>query len=244
MEQELARRIEDLLGRCARAGVLTHTGFLTPAEQAEARARLTRSGCRWVFSGGGADCERRVLFFLPDWMEELDPSGEIEAIHFQAAFGQPGHRDYLGALLALGVRREWLGDLRVDGEDAWLFCLPSVTTQLLELRQAGRVSVRAERVDPEVVPAPALQKKELRFTVQSLRFDAVLSELFSISRTLAAKKIREGVASLNYLPCLKPDAPIEPGDVISLRGMGKGVVVSLGGQSRKGRQYVIAERYV
>ena len=243
MESELLRRIEDLKSRCERAGVLTHTGFLTPAEQAEAVQRL-HQGCRWVLHGGGTDCERRVLFFLPDWMEEFDPAAQIDAIGFQASFGTPGHRDYLGALLALGVKREWLGDLRVDGDRAWLFCLPSVTEQLLELRQAGRVSVRGERAALEEVPMPVLQKKALSFTVQSLRFDAVLGELFSVSRTLAAKKIREGAASLNYLPCLKPDAPVAPGDVLSLRGSGKGVIVSLGGQCRKGRQYVTVERYL
>ncbi len=245
MEQDFLRRLEDLAGRCDRAGILTHTSFLTPAEQAQAAAWLKRlPGCRHAFSGGMEDCERKVLFFLPDWMEEPEPESELDGIALKASFGTPGHRDYLGALLALGVKREWLGDLRVDGENAWLVCLNTVTERLLELEQAGRVSVKAERIPLSEIPAPVYHRKQLRFTVQSLRLDAVLGELFQISRTAAAKKIAEGAASLNYLPCLKPDMPVGEGDVISLRGMGKGVVTGLGGKSKKDRQYVYCERFL
>ena len=243
-DNDYLRRIDDLKNRCERAGILTHTTFLTPAEQAQAEQVLQRSGCRYDFHGGGADCERKVLFFLPDWQEEPAPAEIIDAISFQASFGSPGHRDYLGALLALGVRRQWLGDIRIDGQNAWVFCLHTVTAQLLTLEQAGRVSVKAKQLSLEEVPAPLVQRKALSFTVQSLRLDAVLGELFSISRSSAAKRIAEGAVSLNYLPCLKPDAQVQPGDVISLRGMGKGAITALGGQSRKGRQYVHAERYL
>lgn len=246
MEQaDFLRRIEDLSARCERANILTNTTFLTPAEQALAAERLRRKpGCRFALHGGGEDCERKVLFFLPDWQEEVSAGDAIDAIELQASFGTPSHRDYLGALLALGVRREWLGDIRIREQSAWVFCLPSVTRQLLELRQAGRVSVHAAQVPLASVPAPVYQRKALSFTVQSLRLDAVAGELFGISRTGAARKIAEGAVSLNYLPCLKPDAAVSEGDVISLRGTGKGVILSLGGQSRKGRQYVHAERYL
>ena len=74
-------------------------------------------------------------------------------------------------------------------------------------------------------------------------FGAVLAGLFHISRTAAADHIRAGDASLNYSECLRPDAPVEPGDVLSLRGYGKARVTELGGQSRKGRQFLTGEVY-
>lgn len=63
-------------------------------------------GTAIVYSGGGTECERTCAFFLPFYLtaEELDPSEYISAVHFRSFFGEPGHRDYLGALLALGVR--------------------------------------------------------------------------------------------------------------------------------------------
>ena len=245
MEHEaLLKRIDDLVRRCEKANLLTATTFLTPAEQGAVVSYVNRlPGCRMVLHGGGPDCERRVAFFLPDWLEAADfePGEAMAALRIDAYYGTPGHRDYLGALLGLGVRREWVGDIRVDGQTAWVFCLPSVAEQLAGLEQAGRVSVKAAVVPRSAVPEPERKRKEVKFTVQSPRFDAVLGESFRLSRTQATKLIAAGAACLNYLPCLKNDAPVSEGDVISLKGYGKATVAELGGQSRKGRLFVTAE---
>lgn len=240
---DLIRRLEDLSLRCERANCLTSTPFLTPAEQVSALHWVRQRGCRTVLTGGHPECERKVLFFLPEWMEELSAEEAICAIRLEAAFGTPGHRDYLGALLGLGVKREVVGDIWVDGQSATVFCLPAVAEHLASITQAGRVSLSAKRIPLFEVNAPALSRKEVSFTVMSPRLDAVCSDLFRISRESAAKLIKLGAASLNYLPCLKPDAQVSPGDVISLRGYGKAQIVSIGGQSKKGRTYLNAEVY-
>ena len=245
MEHEaLIKRIDDLSRQCDRAGIVTHTAFLTPAEQAAA-AQYAKGlrGCRLLLHGGKADCERRVAFFLPDWLEEADyePADYLSAVRIDAYFGTPGHRDYLGALLGLGVRREWVGDIRIEGQTAWVFCLPSVAEQLAGLEQAGRVSVKAAVVSLSDVPEPERKRKAVHFTVQSPRFDAILGESFRLSRTQAVKLIAAGAACLNYLPCLKNDAPVQEGDVISLKGHGKATVAEIGGRSRKDRLFVTAE---
>ena len=243
--EALYRRIDDLRRRCERAGILTATHFLTPAEQAAAdRYCRTEPGPLPLFLGGDGDCERRIACFLPDWMEAPDPAELISALRIEAFYGTPEHRDYMGALLGLGVSREWLGDIRVLDQRAYVFCLPSVAGQLSELRQAGRVSVRAAVIPLSEVPAPQRQRKPLRFTVQSPRFDAVLAETFRLSRTNAAKLIAAGAASLNHLPCTKNDAPVAEGDILSLRGYGKAEIREIGGASRKGRLFVLAELYL
>ena len=244
--EALLRRTEDLCDRCDRTGLVTATAFLTPAEQAQVAQYYSRRPLRPVFSGGHADCERRAAFFLPDWMEEadFDPGAFIRCIQIRAYYGTPGHRDYLGALLALGVRREWLGDIWVRAQEAWVFCLPSVAGQLSGLEQAGRVSVKAQEVPLSAVPAPEQKRKTVHFTVQSPRLDAVLSEIFRLSRSSTVKLIAVGAASRNHLQCLKNDAPISEGDVLSLKGHGKAAVTEIGGESRKGRTYVTAEIYL
>ena len=83
--------------------------------------------------------------------------------------------------------------------------------------------------------------RPVTFTVQSARLDAVVSGMFRLSRTSAAAQIRAGAVHLNYSECLRPDAPVAPGDVLSLRGAGKGSVTEVGGMSRKERQFVTAE---
>ena len=151
---DFIRRAEDLAARCERTSSVTATAFLTPAERAELHNAPSLRGAAVVCSGGGTDCERVCAFFLPFYLtaEEFDPSEHISAVHFRSFFGEPGHRDYLGALLALGVRREWVGDIRIRGAEAWVFCLPSVANTLAELDRAGRYTVRGEEIALADVP--------------------------------------------------------------------------------------------
>ncbi len=243
---DLIRRAEDLAARCERTSSVTATAFLTPAERMELQNAPSLRGTAVVYSGGGTECERTCAFFLPFYLtaEEFDSAEYISAVHFRSFFGEPGHRDYLGALLALGVRREWVGDIRVRGTEAWVFCLPSVVKTLAELDRAGRYTVRGEEIALADVPEEEVKTETLSFTVQSLRLDAVTAGLFRLSRTSAAELIRLGSVSLNYVPCLHTDAAVRDGDVISVRGKGKGTVTDTGGRSRKDRIFVTAERRV
>ena len=191
---DLLRRAADLYERSQRSATLTHTGFLSPAERYALEVWAKKSGAAPVFCGGGADNERTAAFFLPDWMEELDAAEELCAIRLTAHFGEPGHRDYLGALLGMGIGREWLGDILIQGSQAWIFCLPSVQKHLLGIEKVGRVSVTAEAVPLSAVPAPT-------------------------------------------------DQLVREGDILSLRGSGKGKITGTGGTSRKGRLFVYGEVY-
>ena len=90
---------------------------------------------------------------------------------------------------------------------------------------------------------PPLQRscREVRFTVKSLRLDSVLAGAFALSRANAAAAVAQGLVSVNYLPCEKPDRAVAPGDVLSLRGKGKVTVGEPGGKTRKDRQFITVE---
>ena len=242
---ELLKRARDLAERCERSGVVCATGFLSPAEQYEIQTRLGYIPCGLVFHGGGEACERAAAFFLPDYMTEdmLDVSEYICAMKLKAYFGQPGHRDYMGALLGMGIGREWLGDIQVEGDTAYVFCMKSVLRHLLSIEKAGRYTVKASQVPLEEVPARKVETESLSFSVMSPRLDAVAAGLFHLSRTEAAKQIAAGNVSLNYGQCLKADCIVKEGDILSLKGKGKGSISGMGGTSRKGRLFVYGEIY-
>lgn len=247
IEKSWQKRIEDLAMRCERRGIITSTGFLTMAEQTQVSTWAKHhTGTILHMDGGDAFCERKVAFFLPEYEEDpFDVSHYIRAVKATAYFGQPSHRDYMGATLALGIRREWIGDFRVLGNCAYIYCLPSVESVLREeLNQAGRVSLKTEPVPLESVPEPDRKRKKMSFTVKSPRLDAVAGGMFGISRSTAAELIRAGAACLNDEPCVRTDAPIQEGDVISIHGKGKGTVKSLGGRSRKDRLFLETELYL
>ncbi len=244
METELTRRALDLARRADKYAAPVNTAFLTPAEQAQLRAFFARERIEAVFRGGGEDCERCAAFFLPAWQEEdaLDISGAIAALEITCAFGSPGHRDYLGAILALGVRRECLGDIRVQGSTAWVFCLASIAPYLCtNLESVGRCGVKVRQLALSDVPAPERHTRQVRFTVRSLRLDSVLAGAFGLSRGAAASAVAQGLVSVNYLPCGKPDRQVVPGDVLSLRGRGRATVGEPGGRTRKDRQFITVE---
>jgi len=246
--EDLLKRAEDLLTRCERSSVMTGTAFLTPAEQAVLSAWTKgRSDCTMLLRGGHPDCERKAAFFLPYYMDEsdFDDQEQFRAIRAVAGFGQPGHRDYMGAVLGLGIRRDFLGDIWVTDNTAILFCLPSVEQHLLlSLEKVGRYGVKAAPLPLSAVPQPERNVKSRTFTVQSLRLDAVAAGLFNLSRTQTAALIAAGAVSLNHLPCLRTDAPIREGDIVSIRGHGKAMLAELGGQSRKGRMFLRGEIYL
>lgn len=242
---ELLKRARDLAERCERSGTVCATGFLSPAEQYEIQSKLGFIPCGLVFHGGGENCERAAAFFLPDYMTEemLDVSEYICAMKLKAYFGQPGHRDYMGALLGMGIGREWLGDIQVEGDTAYVFCMKSVLRHLLSIEKAGRYTVKASQVALEEVPARKVETESVSFSVMSPRLDAVAAGLFHLSRTEAAKQIAAGNVSLNYGQCLKADCIVKEGDILSLKGKGKGSISGMGGTSRKGRLFVYGEIY-
>ena len=243
MEDDLLRRAEDLAAQCARRGSVTHTRFLTPAEGARLAQWAKRSpDARVLLHGGYAGAERRAAFFLPDWLEEadFDVADWLCAVEGTASFGAPGHRDWLGAALALGIERDCLGDVLVEGSRAVLLCLPSVQPHLLlNLEKAGRCGVKLRELALAEIAPPERAMEERVFSVQSPRLDAVCAGTFRLSRAAAAEAIAAGLLSLNYLPCLKPDAAVRAGDVLSLRGRGKAAVLDAGSrESKKGRLFV------
>lgn len=247
MEEELLRRAADLMERCERTAAVTATVFLTPAQQYAIQTWTKAADCQFLLHGGGDGAERRVGFFLPFWHEAADfePEEYLRAVRITAGFGKPGHRDYLGSILGLGIRREWIGDILVEENTAWVVCLPSVQRTLLEqLTHVGRCGVKAAAVALAELPKQERRCKPVQFTVQSLRLDAVVSGMFRLSRTQAADKIRMGLVSLNYAECLRLDAAVTAGDILSLRGAGKGSVTAAGGSSKKGRLFVDCELWI
>ena len=243
-QQELRKRAEELAARADRQSIVTATFFLTPAEQYDlAQHFKNRRDVKLHFSGGAEGCERQLAFFLPDWLEpeQLELAEYICAFRLTAHFGTPGHRDYMGALLGMGIGREWLGDIWVDGDTAIVFCLPSVERHLLSIEKAGRVSVTAQPIALADIQPHVREVKEISFSVQSLRLDAIVAGMFHLSRSEAARQIALGAVSINYSETIKPDFAVKEGDILSLRGSGKGQLTGLGGLSKKGRQFVTAE---
>ena len=120
----------------------------------------------------------------------------------------------------------------------------TVPILLQQFTQAGRARLQLKEIPlGELSPAPA-EVKVIHDTVASLRLDTVLGSGFSLSRGKASDLIAAGRVSLNHRECLKGDKAVAEGDVITCRGLGKCILKTVGGQSRKGRTVIEMERYL
>ncbi len=245
-ERVLVRHVADLCraaqyGRGARA-----TGFLNDRQQDLARAGMSGyAGCA-RFWGGYPEAERCVLALNG----EKEPQDEDFGIVCLQVTPTPSpakltHRDYLGALLALGIKREGIGDILVDSAGGARVYVRGAAVQLVQnqLAGVGRASVRVEPVQEDAGRAAAPAAEEQRTTVPSLRLDAVLSAMLHIGRTAAAALVRGGAVSVNHVQTDRAHYEIFEEDVITVRGRGKYRVCQAGAHSKKGRIILSYRQY-
>jgi len=241
----------DLARRCREDYVTTNTPFLDMAERSALDSALRGCGAKYVFFGGYAEAERTVCVFLPDYLDENGiTSGDdcpIKVLRCKCRAGSPPltHRDYLGALMALGVKREKTGDIIVWGGGADILILSDIEKFLLsEYKSAGRVNFETETVPITDLRVPEQKIIEVRGTVASARLDNLISEAFSLSRDAAAEAIEGGLVFVDGAKAQKTDARVPEGAKLVLRGKGKVIFRSIAGETRRGRLSVIFEKYL
>lgn len=242
----------------AASGAVTFTCFLTPGEQAALSRVLPREGEEWMFLGGYDAAERRRAVFLPPYMIGMEEAllreclaDTVEkalcAISVEGSgYRELSHRDYLGAILNLGVERSALGDVCPTGaHSAILFCDAVMAAFLSE--HLLRVASDAVRVRPATVPPDFDGGRvflRVTDTVASPRADAVVAALAGLSREKALALFARGAVEIDYMPSDKPDRPVREGAVVVIRGTGKFIVRSLSDKTKKGRYRLAADKYV
>mgnify|MGYP002344174612 CR=1 FL=1 len=153
------------------------------------------------------------------------------------------HRDLLGSVLGLGVKREKVGDLLIAGDEAQLVVAEEIGDFILtHLKKVGALAVVVETIDPEQLNIPVERIKEIKSTVASLRLDAVAGLGYGVSRTRMAREIKTAKVKVNWKPVTDPDYKLTTGDVLSIRGRGRVILVEVGGQTKKGRMGIILHR--
>ena len=169
-EEVLVGRIQDLAEQCYHRDVPSHTEFLTLAEQDLFYRTVNKiPGVRYVLSGGYESAERKAALFLPSYAEDGDasmlPIAVVRISPLNEKFADAlSHRDFLGSLMNLGVERYKLGDILIDGNQAYLICMADMA--------------------PDPPPAPAHTKTPaspflLQVPIPRVRPPALLRPLFS-----------------------------------------------------------------
>ena len=241
--ENLISRVKDCVSLCFKSDVPRFLGFLSAAEAAEAELFLRKSGAKYSFFGGYGEAERRYLGVFPKWCESADFPIDCVTVSYPKAYSLT-HRDFLGALMGLGISRESVGDILVSSGTAVAFLSKTITEYVLsEIKKVGSVGVKLSVGMPEVLPEVS-KKITVRDTVSSLRLDCVVAAMASVSRSAAQDMIADSRVSVNSFVCQKPVRTVAPGDNITVRGKGGFTVISSNGQSKKGKTILIYSKFV
>lgn len=244
METELFKaRIKDTADICIKSSSPKYLGFLTAAEAVLAEQVLKNAPCRTSFYGGYDGAERVMLGCFPDWMEE--DAFPISALTFKYRESDIlSHRDFLGSLMALGIKRETVGDILTEQGRTVVF----VTNEILEyiksqITKIGRTGVTV--AEGYTDPLPMGDKlAEFSNTAASDRIDCIISALCGFSRSRALEALSQGIVTVNSVSVSKPTKSVCEGDVISVRGKGRFLIGSLENRTKKNRIVINYKKYI
>ncbi len=228
--------IFDLATACEKYYSATYGDFLSENSISELFKREHFLPLSPVLFGGFDDAERKMVAFVP---EDMSPEFPISAVKFSSPrIKSLSHRDFLGSILSLGIKREKCGDIIIKEDEAYAFFSSDIASYVANnITKIGREGVKASLVQPSQIDLPEKSFREIKGTVSSLRLDAIISLFSSKGRSKASELISGGLVFVNGILATKNDMHLKDGDILSLRGKGK-ATLSVGGTSKKDRIFV------
>ena len=233
------KRIRELANLSCQRDIVTFSDFLNLNEQ-NIVSSLKHQFPQIVMetSGGYENAERQMVAFHPDalaftWEYPIDCIRlEPKAVKFSEDLT---HRDYLGAILNLGVDRSVVGDILIEDHVASFFCLRKMTDFFLEnLCRVRRTTVVASKIeDPGDIPEPKLSP--VTGTCASVRLDSLIALAFGTSRSSIVHCIEEGLVFVNGKLITSNGYEPKEGDIISVRKKGRFIYDGVSRQTKKGR---------
>lgn len=252
-EQILKSRLKDLASKAYNQNIYTYSNFLTPAELTwldDIRDEL--SYIDFSTFGGNECCERQMAGFGSEKMFGYTGEWPISVVRVEPLVekfsDELGHRDFLGAVMNLGIERSVIGDILVKGNKrAYIFCQTGIVGFIIDnLLKIKHTNVKCTEISIDSDTALAELSPELidvECIVAAPRFDAIIAALVKCSRSEAQGLFRAGKVTLNGRVSERNSHVLKAGDVFSVRGYGKYKFCGDGRETRKGRIYIHLKQY-
>lgn len=246
-ETILAKRFLDLSRLAGQKDIVVFSEFLNLNELNIFKQEIPNLYSGYEAFGGYALSERQMIAFIPDALcYAWDyPIVCLKITPLNKKFAESlTHRDVLGSLMNLGIERCKLGDILVNEEEIYVFCQEKIAAFVMqELTRIRHTTVKSEQVKAESLSVEP--RKELaEGIVTSNRLDSVLACICKISRSQASMWIKSGKVFLDNRQILQVTAECKPGELISVRSVGRFRFVESFGETRKGRLKIKYEKYL
>lgn len=243
------KRFLELGRKSYNSGIYTFTDFLGLSEQSafhEIERELT--GIPYTAFGGVDGAERVIIRFGSEDIcgyEMPHPISIILCRPVSEKFAEKlGHRDFLGAILNLGIDRSVLGDIVITENGAYIFIKENMAEFVADgLTKVRRTAVKCQITDK--LPEGELYKtKEIRVQAVGERIDALVAKVFSISRDDSATLFSRGLVFISGKCCESVSHKLKEGDIVSVRGYGRFIYHGIDGHTKKGKLNILIEQYI
>ena len=238
--------LKDLKKRSDERGIIIYTEFLGLSEQNLLYSHASDIGINEPVLFGGFDFSERKLCVFDGSQGYMDVKYPIVVLRITPLSGKftesLTHRDFLGSLMGLGIKRETLGDIYLNESTAYLICLDSISDFIKEnLISVKHTRVNVTESDFNIDYQPEIT--EIQKSVSSLRIDAIISAAVNTSRGTAQELIASKKVFINGREIMKDSREVNEGDIITVRGTGRFRFKSVDNVSRKGRTIITIVKY-
>lgn len=235
-ERYLVSRLKELSKRSFNRGIWTYSEFLTMAEQALV---ASASECSFELVGGFEAAERRIAVFGSEENCGYQYEAPLKVIKIEPVSKKfsdnLSHRDFLGSIMSLGIKREVLGDIVIRENTGYVVCLENIAEYLCDnIVQIKHTTVHCEVLDsmPEGAMSEPTEKEVL---VSSERVDAVVSAVYNLSRSDSKELFDQKKIFIDSKSVISPSAALKEGNVVSVRGKGRFKYFGVVRQTKKGK---------
>lgn len=224
---------------------IRYTEFLNPYEMKNAVAVLNSfEDLKYTVDGGYLQAERCIATIYPFYIDSNDLEENIKFIQINGnfKFKEVAHKDYLGALMSLGIKREKIGDIIIHDN----FCQVMVDKDIcdyivMNLDKVSRNNVKVSEISRYDIICSIQNYKDIHFTVSSDRLDCIISGLYNVSRQESLKHINGEKVYVNYEKISTPSKLLKADDLISVRGNGRARIIEIGDVTKKGKIKIYAQ---
>lgn len=171
-------------------------------------------------------------------------------ISIDSRFREYSHKDFLGSLMGLNIKRELMGDLILENGDKKILGYIPVSEKIAdyivsELKQIGRASCEIEIIDTKNKNnLPHYKYDDKLITISSKRLDSVVSSITNLSRTKVIEPIEKGKVLVDYVEEKDKSRMLEIGSLITVRGFGKYKLFLDKGETKKGKERILVKKYI
>ena len=241
--EEFIKKIKSTINRVLQGSVALFN-FLDESEVYFLKEELKKNKDIYYYEDGKIINSSRKRILLSSYeIQDVDFNIVLYKIKYNPKFFELNHRNILGSLMSLGIKRECVGDIILYEKEYYFAVTKEISPYIIEnYHHVGKTPIELEEINYDITYKRMLEEKN--DFVSSFRLDVIISAGFNISRKNAQNFISKGLVFLNYIPCLNASKIIVKDDIISLRHKGKIVLLEIKGLSKSGKHFIKIGRYV